>query len=275
MNYAYITVLTGSDYLDGVRTLLYSLKKTGSRFPMVVLVPADLDPAVQKVLLSWGCKIEYAPKIDLGEFADKNPRPYWNETFFKLRIFAMEQYDKLLYIDSDMIVLDNLDHLFECGHITAVQGGKLIYGWEDINSGLMLIEPDAAEFEQLMAHVPQVCERKISENCGFGDQDVISYYYKNVNRKWEGDHRLDERYNANIRCIHELCVHFGFKNMKVIHFVGAQKPWMFTFGEMMKYLIQCVRCYERYRAMCAAKYFGYVFESKFWKCKPHGNLRRG
>lgn len=258
MNYAYITVLTGRDYLDGVRTLLYSLNKTKSRFPLVVLVPDDFDRSIQETLTGWGCKVTRAPKVDLGEYARKNPRPYWNETFFKLRIFEMEQYDKLLYIDSDMIVLDNLDHLFDCEHISAVQGGKLIYGWEDINSGLMVIEPNAAEFEAIMELIPTVCESKIKENCGFGDQDVISHYYKYINPRWEGEKRIDERYNANIRCIHELCVLLGYQNIKVIHFVGQKKPWMFTPWEMIKYLVSYTLHHERFRAMCAARYFQYV-----------------
>lgn len=258
MNYAYITVLTSADYLEGVRTLLYSLKRTGSAYPLVVLVPEGFDDGLRKILLAWGCRVEQAARVDLGQYAQQNPRPYWNETFFKLRIFAMEQYDKLLYIDSDMIVLDNLDHLFSCTHITACQGGKLIYGWEDMNSGLMLIEPNVQEFDALMNLIPAVCESKIRANCGFGDQDVISHYYKNFNRKWEGSNRLDERYNANIRCIHELCVHFGYENIKVIHFVGAKKPWMFTPFEMAKYLVDHTLHHRRYQAKCAAKYYQYV-----------------
>ena len=262
MNYAYITVLTSEDYLDGVRTLLYSLNKTKSRFPLVVLVPEDFDMSLRNTLTGWGCEVIQAPRVELGDYAEQNPRPYWNETFFKLRIFELEQYDKLLYIDSDMIVLDNLDHLFDCAHISAVQGGKLIYGWEDINSGLMLIEPSADEFTAIMDLIPTVCESKLRENCGFGDQDVISHYYRHINRKWTGENRLDERYNANIRCIHELCVHFGYENIKVIHFVGAKKPWMFTQPEMVKYLVHHTLHHERYRAQCAAKYFAYVFAAK-------------
>ena len=262
MNYAYITVLTSADYLEGVRTLLYSLRRTESRFPLVVLVPEDFDTAMRNTLLTWGCQIAHAPKVDLGVYAQQNPRPYWNETFFKLRIFEMEQYDKLLYIDSDMIVLDNLDHLFDREHITACQGGKLVFGWEDINSGLMLIEPSSNEFSALMDLIPTVCESKIKENCGFGDQDVISRYYKHLNQKWEGEKRLDERYNANIRCIHDLCVHFGYENIKVIHFVGAKKPWMFTPLEMAQYLLDHTLHHRRYQAMCAAKYYYYVHLAK-------------
>ena len=97
---------------------------------------------------------------------------------------------------------------------------------------------------------------------GFGDQDVISYYYKNVNKKWGEANRLDERYNAMIRCIHELCVHYGINNIKVIHFVGEKKPWMYSWTEMVYYVAKYTLHHERYRAQCAWKYFAYVCQAK-------------
>ena len=261
-NYAYVTVINSIDYLDGVRTLLYSLRKVNSQYPVLVLVPRGFDPAAQCKIGRWGGTVLEAEGIGLGELAEKNPRAYWNETFFKLRIFDLISYDKLVYIDADMIVLENLDHLFEREHISAVQGGKVIFGWEDINSGLMVIEPNREEFEAMVSLIPLVCESKIKENMGFGDQDVISYYYKNINRKWEGENRLDERYNAMIRCIHELCVHYGYQNLKVIHFVGERKPWMFSPVEIAGYVFRYTLHHERYRAMCALKYYGYVHRAR-------------
>ena len=261
-NYAYVTVLTSINYLDGIRTLLYSLKKTKSRYPLVVLVPVGFDLSCQKAIKSWGAFIEYAENVNLGDLEKRNKRPYWNETFFKLRVFNLTQYKKIVYIDSDMVILKNLDHLFEKKHISAVQGGKLIFHWEDINSGLMVIEPNEKEFSDLMNLIPRVCESKIESDIGFGDQDIISFYYRHVNKMWEGENRLDERYNAMIRCIHELCVFFGYKNLKVIHFTGEKKPWMFSITDALKYLIYYTLHHERYRALCAFVYFKHVFWAK-------------
>lgn len=261
--YAYATVLTSEDYLDGIRTLIFSLRKVKSRFPLIVLVPMDFGVRAQEKIVSWGATLLRANQVSLGELAEYNKRTYWNNTFFKLQIFALTQYEKVVYLDSDMIVLDNLDHLFELDHLSAVQGGKMIFGWEDINSGLMVVEPSREEFDELVELIPMVCGNKIKENIGFGDQDVISYYYRHINRKWGPQNRLDERYNAMIRCIHELCVHYGYKNIKVIHFVGEKKPWMFSVPEMVKYVVYYTVHHERYRALCAAKYFWYVIQSKY------------
>ncbi len=260
---AYVTVLTSTNYLDGVRTLLFSLNKVESAYPLVVVVPEHFDLSCQQILKAWGCEIvEYPNKIVSEELKQQNKRAYWNDTFFKLCVFDLVQYEKIIYIDLDMILLQNIDHLFENDHISAVQGGKLFFHWEDINSGLMVIKPNHKEFTDLINLVPMVCQKKIEVNEGFGDQDVISYYYKYINRQWEGKNRLDERYNAMIRCIHELCVEFGYNNIKIIHFTGKKKPWMYSTIGALKYVVKYILHHERYRALCAFTYFKYVFMAR-------------
>ena len=62
-----------------------------------------------------------------------------------------------------------------------------------------------------------------------------------------------------VRCIHELAVHYGYKNMKVVHFSGEKKPWMFTLMEAVKYVLHYGIHHERYRAMYTLRYFVYVY----------------
>lgn len=260
--YAYVTALTSTDYLDGIRTLLFSLNKVKSQYPLIVLVPTGFDGKSQQAIRNWGGVIEPVEDIALGDLAELQKRPHWSNTFLKLRVFDMTEFEKVVFIDCDMIVLENIDHLFEKHHISAVQGGKLIFRWEDINSGLMVIKPNHKEFSELVSLVPTVCRKRIEANAGFGDQDVISYYYKNINKLWDEENHLDERYNAMIRCIHELCVALGYKNIKIIHFTGDKKPWMFSFSEALKYIVYYAVHHERYRSMCALKYFCYVYIAK-------------
>ena len=261
-NYSYVTVLNSAEYFEGVQTLLYSLRKVHSVYPLIVLVPRGFDEKICKELIRIGAIVEYADNIELGKYKQLNKRQYWNETFFKLNVFNMISYEKLVYIDSDMIVLKNIDELFKMPHISAVHGGKIIFGWEDINSGLMVIEPDKNEFDDMLNLIPVVCEKKIAANEGYGDQDIISYYFRNVNLKWYGERKLDERYNTMIRCAHELCVKFGYNNLKIIHFTGEKKPWMYSCFDAAKYVLYYTLHHERYRAMCGLKYFWYVFCAK-------------
>lgn len=270
--YAYVTALTSADYLTGIRTLMFSLNKCKSQYPLVVLVPIGFDERCLQAIRNWGGIIRMVENIDLGDLAQMQMRHFWNNTFLKLRVFDMTEFEKVIFVDSDMIVLENLDHLFNKKHISAVQGGKLIFHWEDINSGLMVVEPNHKEFSEMVKLIPAVCRRKIESNEGFGDQDVISYYYKSINRLWDEDNRLDERYNAMIRCIHELCVILGYKNIKVIHFTGEKKPWMFSLHEALKYIVHYIVKHERYRSLCALKYFCYVYIAKIKFREPASRM---
>lgn len=52
--YAYVTALTSIDYLDGIRTLMFSLKRVKSQYPLVVLVPVGFDERCQQAINDWG-----------------------------------------------------------------------------------------------------------------------------------------------------------------------------------------------------------------------------
>lgn len=52
--YAYVTVLTSTDYLDGIRTLLFSLNKVKSKYPLIVLTPIGFDGECQQAIRNWG-----------------------------------------------------------------------------------------------------------------------------------------------------------------------------------------------------------------------------
>jgi alpha-N-acetylglucosamine transferase len=40
-------------------------------------------------------------------------RPYYLTQYTKLRIWEFDDYDKLMYLDADTLVLQNRDHLFD------------------------------------------------------------------------------------------------------------------------------------------------------------------
>jgi len=45
-------------------------------------------------------------------------------TFSKLNIWKIVDYDKLVYLDADTIVLENIDNLFNYEELSAVLGGS-------------------------------------------------------------------------------------------------------------------------------------------------------
>lgn len=107
------TLITNTKYLSGLLTLDYSLRKAGSSYPLVALYtdtfPAEgLSALEQRGILSR--KIAYLLPSVPKEYAN-DPRFY--DCWSKLAPFSLTEYDRVVQLDSDMLVLKNMDELME------------------------------------------------------------------------------------------------------------------------------------------------------------------
>jgi len=111
---AYVTLLTKDPYLPGVVTLNRCLRDVGSRYPLVVLITASLSPTSQRVLTNEGLQTHLVSPVvpqagpTISAFDSR-----FTEAWTKLRTFGLEDYEKVVMIDSDMIVRRNIDDLFD------------------------------------------------------------------------------------------------------------------------------------------------------------------
>ena len=107
------TLVTNTNYFAGLFTLQYSLKKSGSKYPLVALctdgVPADGIAALEKRNITWK-KIPYLLPSVPKEYGN-DPRFY--DCWSKLAPFSLTEYDRVVQLDSDMLVLKNMDELME------------------------------------------------------------------------------------------------------------------------------------------------------------------
>lgn len=133
---AVMTLLHDDDFLPGVQTLLYSLRKKFSfhqTYPpeIVVLVTANVTlHNVEETLLPSLCTrilpieevVPPSNSIDshlMTGFGKENKRSLdgHNPGWTKLRIFSLQQYDTILYIDSDCLVLKDVSHLLDLNKV--------------------------------------------------------------------------------------------------------------------------------------------------------------
>ncbi|KAL0876424.1 hypothetical protein Bca101_026129 [Brassica carinata] len=160
---AYVTLLYGDEFLLGVRVLGKSIRDTGSHKDMVALVSDGVSDYSKKLLKADGWKVE---KISL--LANPNqvhPTRFWG-VYTKLKIFNMTDYNKVVYLDADTIVVKNIDDLFKCSKFCA----NLKHS-ERLNSGVMVVEPSEALFSDMMRKV-----KTLSSYTG-GDQGFLNSYY--------------------------------------------------------------------------------------------------
>ena len=229
---AFITVLTNERYIPGVRALKKALERSGSQHDLVVLLPENKSDKLKALLEINGvvggrCRVEIKPPIILPldsdyPFGDH----YWNNTFFKLAAVSCTEYSKVILLDSDLLILDNIDDLFSFPSYSAVIAGKAVHPeWDSLNSGLMVFEPDMSLYERLVDSILPALERRLAEGLASGDQDVFQQAFPG----WKHEYRLHipEKYNM---FFYELCdlslagKKYG-RDVRVIHFIGSWKPW--------------------------------------------------
>jgi glycogenin len=224
--YSYITVLSTDHYVEGVVVLARSLQRSGCRYPFWVLTTPNLQPETLAQLDQAGILRTEVPPIVL-ETAVPEHQLRWQWTYVKLHIFNQTQFDKLVYLDADMLVYQNLDELFAQPHMAAVNAGGMLaeyQHWQEFNSGLMVVEPSAELYTDMLAQLPQLYKPN------GGDQDFLNAYYPDWPQQPEK--HLDHRYNIFHTHIDRYQQRHGYQlqgqdnPVKVIHYVGEHKPWL-------------------------------------------------
>ena len=106
-------MITNTKYLSGLLTLDYSLKKHGTKFPLVALY-TDTFPEEGHHALD----VRSIPKKHVKYLLPSVHKDYTNDTRFydcwsKLTPFSLVEYDRVVQLDSDMLVLKNMDELMD------------------------------------------------------------------------------------------------------------------------------------------------------------------
>lgn len=244
--YAYVTTLYGNnEYFLGTLMLGYSLSKINSNYDKIVLVTPDVNENIKDILKDFFIveTIDYI-KVSTINFVEKNGR--FEEVFTKLQALTLEQYDKILLLDSDMYILKNMDHLFEIQapaglfrsldmkdkpilgnkidpKFIKIKGGK-IHGI--VNAGLLLLEPSKDELKEILNDV----NNKLNYVLLNPEQEYLSWRYHN---KW---HYIGKEYNYQfsdtINQKNKLSIHDVYN----LHYSWVLKPWDLLFEHKKKIL---------------------------------------
>lgn len=242
----FLTLLSSDEYLLGVLTLYKSLVSTGTKYPFYVAITSYISQKSIDDLENININIiKLDNNIQLPEeIKNKNYKlgySQWNNTLQKLAIFQLTKFTKIVYLDSDMIILNNIDELFNKKHMSAVVAGALVPGreeWKLLNSGIMVIEPK----ENLGDNIAKTIDIVIQNKEYFGDQDLIQEYYNEWDKNIEL--QLNHKYNVFINDLEFYCKKCNYNikknndnSISVVHFVGEKKPWMLGKKELLKYLL--------------------------------------
>jgi lipopolysaccharide biosynthesis glycosyltransferase len=231
--YAYVTILYGNNiYLTGALVLGYSLMKTNTPYDRIIMVTPDVSGEYKFYLRTIYTHVQEIEYIEVSSeiFSEENTR--FRDVFTKLECLSLMQYDKIILLDSDMIIAKNMDHLFKlnapaaCLKKNYIPYGKLIPSnmicsgnklVGSINAGLMLLKPDNNELENI--------KKDISKNTQlnkykYPEQDYLSLRYCG---KWTS---ISFNYNFQFGLTNRVkkC-HYKINDIYVIHYSSSYKPW--------------------------------------------------
>jgi hypothetical protein len=107
------TLITHESYLPGLLTLNYSLRKAHSAFPLIALYTDSLPEwclaAIQARDIATR-RVEYIQPSSGGSYSED---PRFIDTWTKLAVFSLTEYKRVVLLDSDMLVLRNMDELMD------------------------------------------------------------------------------------------------------------------------------------------------------------------
>ncbi|KAK0530709.1 hypothetical protein OC835_003918 [Tilletia horrida] len=108
------TLLTRDNYLPGLVVITQTLLRDHhSKYPFVVMATSTLSEHARQVARELGCEIRDVQPIIPGEKATSAAFERFGEAWTKLRAFELDDFERVVMIDSDMLVRRNMDELID------------------------------------------------------------------------------------------------------------------------------------------------------------------
>lgn len=228
-NQAYATLVTNEEYGLGALALARSLRWTGTEAPLLVLATPQAEHLDE--LEREGCRIVPVNQPPVSEpFRDRHSRealhraapfnkgnkPAFHDpvdNFCKLELWKLEDYDKIVFLDADSLVVKPIDTLFDYPEFS---GAPNLYeelaDFHRLNSGVFVARPNMATYDRLLERldVPGVFWRRT-------DQTFLETFFPD----W---HKLPYTFNTMQYVFFNLPELWVWKSIKVVHY-QYEKPW--------------------------------------------------
>lgn len=213
MSEAYVTLATNDGYAVGALVLGHSLRSNNTSRDLIVMIAPAVSPAIRSLLEGVFNKVVVVDVLDSGDSAHLAlmKRPELGITFTKLHCWTFTEYSKCVFLDADMLCVQNPDDLFSHPELTAACD----VGWPDcFNSGMFVFAPSQDTYNRLLQHA------ETTGSFDGGDQGLLNTFFTD----W---HRVSFVYNMVASATYTYLPAYKQYggDAKLIHFLGALKPW--------------------------------------------------
>ncbi|CAI5714496.1 unnamed protein product [Peronospora destructor] len=175
--FAYVTVhyegtSRDAEYVLGVQVMMHSIKMTGSPYDLVVLASESVSEKSKALFRSMGCRVLDVTNIKNPFVGGTLRNQNFIYTLNKLHVWNMIEYDRVVYLDADNVLIRNADELFLCGKFCAVFMNPCHF-----HTGLLVVTPSSTEYQRLLNALGHL------ESFDGADQGFLSSMYSKMLRK--------------------------------------------------------------------------------------------
>ncbi|EIM72112.1 glycosyl transferase family protein [Nitratireductor aquibiodomus RA22] len=172
--HAYVTLVTNEDYAMGALALVRSLRLTQTDADLVVMHTGGAPAQALKPLAALGARLvpaELLPTSDSFNERHQRARLHANapftkgnkpsfhtplDNFAKLRLWQLTEYERVVFIDADAVVVRNIDRLFGYPEFSAAPNVyESLADFHRLNSGVFVAAPSEATFVAMLARLDQ------------------------------------------------------------------------------------------------------------------------
>lgn len=230
--------ITSKEYVQGTICLIKSLKRVTKK--KITVIEIELSSSERQQIEKLNVEVKKLPPLNKKYYKDKREdlikqidpkvdyQKWCNNCLAKLNLWNLTEFKNIVYLDSDMIVLKNIDELFNKSikfgacpshKRTITPKGDIIDSFHDneyFNSGMLVLQTSKAVFERLMK-----AKDEVVTEIDNADQELLNYCFKNFVR-------LKPIYNwsKKIWDIDKKQWNENLKEIKVLHFCSiTEKPW--------------------------------------------------
>jgi len=246
---AYVTlVMNKIHYSKGALAMAHSLKLTNTKFPVICMITPDIL-MYRDMLLKVFDDIIIVPYLKyatdkLSTYKQNNIYNSWKDISFTKWNCLKLPYDKVCFLDADLIIKKNIDHLFDLPAPAGCFGNNWssqVKYYDDIkhgepikeyvlNSGLLdgyvvnghcvILEPSEYIFNEFMSFMSSGMYKKNKKCLSMTDEVALVKFLASKKKQWT---QIGRSYN---------CIPWKTNiNVYIYHFFNKKKAWQMNRDE--------------------------------------------
>ena len=241
----YITYISNDRDIRAVLNLAFNLTKTKTKFPLQCICTENVSKEGTRILKERGIIIKHINlRTTLKHFSvqDNKIEYFINKHLFgKFYIFNIEGNHKFVYLDTDVLILQNIDHLFKQTTLNNIymvpdmqasdDYSKIILIKNRFNSGVIVSENNSNIFNNLYKLLADNVDELINNPDVFVSDQFI--FEKLIDNNSYNILRQDLSYNIHPILVESALSLNLIERPYIIHFMVKPKPW-----ELMDITIQ-------------------------------------